>query len=144
MQHDTLFKIILDIFYVKFFTKWSNKRMTMIELMKMHLRVFKIQDNLHDLMCRGNKDYKYALANVQDYNMTKILTKQSAVPDKTGDIKLFTCEFNLLFNLQTDIELYNYLSLVFEEFFTDKLKDESLEMRILKKKAIDSENTRMF
>ena len=139
-----MLKIFVNLFYKNFFTKWANKRKTMIEMMKMHLRYFEIQDNLHDLMCRGNKDYKYALANVQDYNMTKIMTKQSAVPDKTGDIKLFTCEFNLLFNLQTDVELYNYLSLVFEDFFADKFKEESVEMRILKKKAIDSENLRMF
>ena len=143
-QHGIVLKIFVNLFYVNFFTKWANKRMTMIDMMKMHLRVFEIQENLHDLMCRGNKDYKYALANVQDYNMTKIMTKQSAVPDRTGDIKLFTCEFNLLFHLQTDVELYNYLSLVFEDYFGDKFKDESVDMRILKKKAIDSENVRMF
>lgn len=143
-QHEIVLKIFVNLFYVNYFTKWAGKRMTMIEMMKMHLRVFQIQDNLHDLMCRGNKDYKYALANVQDYNMTKIMTKQSAVPDKTGDIKQFTCEFNLLFHLQTDVELYNYLSIVFEDFFDGKYKDETVDVRILKKKAIDHENARTF
>ena len=49
--------------------------MTLIELMQMHRIIFSLIDNLHDLMCRGNKDYKEALSNVQDYNMTKILTR---------------------------------------------------------------------
>lgn len=77
-------------------------------------------------MCRGTKDYKFALANVQDYNMSKILTKKSSVPDKTGNVKLFTCDFNILFNIQTDIELYNYMQLLFNDYNNGKLFDENL------------------
>lgn len=112
-QTDKVLEKFLNLFYVNYQTQYKNKRMTMIEMMRMHLEVFKIKDNLHDLMCRGIKDVKYALANVQDYNVTKILTKKSAVPDRTGDVKLYTCEFNILYNIQTDIELYNYLQTVF-------------------------------
>jgi len=54
---------------------------------------------MHDLMCRGSKDYRSALANVQDYNMSKILAKQGAVPDPSGDIKKSIIDFNILFNL---------------------------------------------
>mgnify|MGYP003339083906 CR=1 FL=1 len=43
---------------------FKNQHMTLIELMKMHRIIFSIVDNLHDLFCRGNKDYKQALSNV--------------------------------------------------------------------------------
>jgi hypothetical protein len=55
--------------------------------MEMHTRIFEIIDNMHDLVCRGTKDYKQALANVEDYNMTKILTRKCSIPDRSGDIK---------------------------------------------------------
>lgn len=71
--------------------------MTLMELMMMHRKIFSLIDNLHDLCCKGNKDYREALANVQDYNMTKILTKQSSIPDKSGDIKQNFCELNTLY-----------------------------------------------
>jgi hypothetical protein len=90
--------------------------MTLIELMTMHTRIFNLIDNLHDLVCRGTKDYKQALANVQDYNMTKILTKKCSIPDKSGDIKLSRCEFNILNNVQMDIELYNYFEILMRDY----------------------------
>lgn len=49
--------------------------MTLNALMIMHTKIFSIIENLHDLCCRGTKDSKQALANVQDYNLTKILTR---------------------------------------------------------------------
>jgi len=38
--------------------------MTLEELMVMHVRIFKIIENLHDLTCKGLKNYKAALSNV--------------------------------------------------------------------------------
>lgn len=101
--------------------------MTLIELMAMHTRIFSIIDNLHDLVCRGTKDYKEALANVQDYNMTKILTRKCSVPDRSGDIKLNRCDFNILFNLQMDIELYNYFEILMRDYRQGALTQENLE-----------------
>ena len=75
------------IFYVNFGERFAGKGMTLIELMQMHRKIFSLIENLHDLCCRGTKDYKEALANVQDYNMTKILTRKCSVPDRSGDIK---------------------------------------------------------
>jgi hypothetical protein len=92
-------KTFAKIFYVNFRQLYGGKGMTLIELMAMHTRIFSIIDNLHDLVCRGTKDYKEALANVQDYNMTKILTRKCSVPDRSGDIKLNRCDFNILFNV---------------------------------------------
>jgi len=63
------------IFYDGNFYKFKDTHMTLIEMMNMHTRIFSLLDNLHDLTCRGNKDSKEALAKVQDYNMTKILTR---------------------------------------------------------------------
>ena len=67
--------------------------------MVMHRKIFSIINNLHDLVCKGTKDYIQALANVQDYNMTKILTRKCSIPDKGGDIKESICDFDTLFNL---------------------------------------------
>ena len=65
----------VKIFYGQAWNGFKNTFMTLIELMYMHRDIFSLIDNLHDLICRGNKDYKQALSNVQDYNMTKILTR---------------------------------------------------------------------
>jgi len=73
--------------------------MTLIELMIMHRKIFSIIDNLHDLCCKGKKDVKEALANVQDYNMTKVLTRKCSVPDLSGDIKEARCDFNIIYSI---------------------------------------------
>ena len=65
--------------------------MTLLQLMEMHVRIFKLIDNLHDLTCRGLKDYKEAVSNVQDYNMTKVLTQKCSIPDAHGEFKLGKC-----------------------------------------------------
>jgi hypothetical protein len=77
--------------------------------MNMHRGIFSLVDNLHDLTCRGSKDYKEALSNVQDYNMTKILTRQCSIPDINGDYKEAKCDLNTIHAIWFDIELYNYI-----------------------------------
>lgn len=109
--------------------------MTLIELMVMHRKIFSIIDNLHDLCCKGTKDYKQALANVLDYNMTKIFTRKCSVPDKSGDIKESQCDFNCLFALQMDIELYCYLECVFRDYRSGKIAAEVYEKRDSKTKS---------
>jgi len=71
--------------------------MTLMDLMLMHRRIFSMIDNLHDLTCRGNKDYKEALAKVQDYNMTKILTRNCSIPDETGNYRESKVELNVIY-----------------------------------------------
>ena len=82
----------------------------------------KIVDNLHDLMCKGVKDYKTALENVQDYNLAKILACKCTVPNKSGDIKQAQIFFNILYYLQTDIELYNYIDIMLKDWEAGRLK----------------------
>ena len=93
------------IFYGQNFQGYKGQHMTLIQLMMMHRKIFSIVDNLHDLTCRGNKDYKQALSNVQDYNMTKILTRKCAIPDKNGDYKEGRCDLDVIYSVQMDIEL---------------------------------------
>mmetsp|Transcript_8089 Transcript_8089/g.13582 ORF Transcript_8089/g.13582 Transcript_8089/m.13582 type:complete len:254 (+) Transcript_8089:1402-2163(+) len=81
-----------------------------------HREIMKLVDNLHDLCCRGNKDYKMALENVQDYVLAKMLSRKCTVPHHTGDIKQAQIHFNILFGLQMDIELYNYVDILFRDF----------------------------
>mmetsp|Transcript_12421 Transcript_12421/g.19437 ORF Transcript_12421/g.19437 Transcript_12421/m.19437 type:complete len:188 (-) Transcript_12421:1091-1654(-) len=76
--------------------KYDNKLKDVVieceEIMMIHRMAFRIIDNLHDLICRGSKDYKKALMIVQDFNMSKILSKKFSVPDPSGIIKLAECE----------------------------------------------------
>ena len=90
--------------------------MTLIQLMQMHLKIFKIVDNLHDLTCRGNKDIREALGKVQDYNMTKILTRQCSLPDLNGEYKESKVELNVVYSVQFDIETFNYIDIVLRRF----------------------------
>ena len=89
-------------------------------------------DNLHDLTCRGNKDYKEALAKVQDYNMTKILTRNCSIPDETGNYRESKVELNVIYAVQFDIELYNYIDIVLRK----------LRMGILMQEMIEKQNSR--
>ena len=99
----------LIIFYTSDFARrFNGKSMTTLELMLMHRRIFFLTDNLHDLICRGNKDYKTSLANVEDYNKTKILGRKCSIPDLSGDIRNASVHFNIMQNIQMDIEVYNY------------------------------------
>lgn len=86
-QIEVVMLTFMKIFYGGNFQRFKGKHMTLIELMVMHRKIFNIVGNMHDLMCRGNKDYKESLSNVQDYNMTKILTRKCSLPDKGGDYK---------------------------------------------------------
>jgi hypothetical protein len=63
-QLDTLSRIFVSIFYVQFTQEYANRAMTLIELMVMHRKIFCLTENMHDLVCRGLKDYKEALATV--------------------------------------------------------------------------------
>lgn len=90
----------------------------------MHRGIFSLIDNLHDLTCRGNKDYKEALSNVQDYNMTKILTRQCSIPDINGDYKEAKCDLNTIYAVQFDIELYNYIDSTLRKLRMGILREE--------------------
>lgn len=94
--------------------------------MVMHRRIFQITDNLHDLVCRGTKDYRTSLATVEDYNLTKILSRKCAVPDITGDIKLGKVDFNIMHALQMDIELFNYVDQLMKEQAQGKMTLDNL------------------
>jgi len=48
--------------------------------------------------------------------MTKTLTRKCSVPDRSGDIKLNMCDFNILYACQTDIEAYNYIDDMFHQY----------------------------
>ena len=56
--------------------------------------------------------------------MTKILTRKCSVPDRSGDIKLNMCDFNILYATQMDIEVYNYIDDMFHQYRAGKLVDQ--------------------
>lgn len=47
-----------QIFFGNAWVKWEGTRMTLNELMIMHRVVFNIVNNMHELMCKGSKDYR--------------------------------------------------------------------------------------
>lgn len=96
--------------------------MSLIELMTMHRRIFQITDNMHDLMCRGTKDYRQSLSTVQDYNMTKLLALKCSIPSLTGIYKEATCEFNVIHAVTRDVEMYNYVDVVLRKLDLGRLK----------------------
>ena len=58
---------VLTLFRQKFSNtdkKLRDEMITLEQLMLMHRNFFKIIDNLHDLTCKGIKDYKKALSIV--------------------------------------------------------------------------------
>ena len=55
--------------------------------------------------------------------MTKILTKQSSLPDVSGDIKQYYCDLNTLYNLQHDLEIYNYIDILMHEYRAGELAE---------------------
>jgi len=71
--------------------------------------------------------------------MTKILTRKCSVPDKGGDIKDSACDFDVLFALQMDIELYSYLEILFRDFRSGKIAAELAQAKDRKKNAGKSE-----
>ena len=110
------------MFYRDYKEKFEGKTQTFIQAMILHRRAMRIIDNLHDLCCRGTKNYKTALENVNDFNMAKILYGKCTVSNYSGDIKQGELSFDLLFNLQMDIELYNYIHILFHDYFSKRLK----------------------
>lgn len=123
-QIDVVMVTFGKIFYGGNFEGYKGKHMTLIELMMMHRIIFSLIDNLHDLVCRGTKDYKESLSNVQDYNMTKILTRKASIPDKSGDYKEGRVELDVIYAVQMDIEMYNYVDVVLRKHKMGKLLDE--------------------
>jgi hypothetical protein len=63
-QVDVNLTTFAKIFYMNFQEKFAGKGMSLIQLMQMHRKIFSLIENLHDLCCRGTKDYREALANV--------------------------------------------------------------------------------
>jgi len=56
--------------------------------------------------------------------MTKILTRKAAIPDRNGDNKESKCELDVIFAVQMDIELYNYVDVVLRKLRLGRLQDE--------------------
>lgn len=43
------------------------------------------------------------------------------MPDRSGDIKESSCDFNVLYTVQMDIETYNYADIIFHLYRAGKL-----------------------
>lgn len=113
MQTGYVEKVFNKMFKGLYAHQFMNKSMSLLELMKFHRKAFGLIESLHDLVCRGTKDYKMALNRVYDYNMTKILSKQSSFPDMGGDLKESRVEVNVMYSVQFDITKFNFIESLF-------------------------------
>ena len=125
-QLSVVTRVFQTLFYQNFSSTYAGKQMTQIELMVMHRKIYSLIDNLHDLCCRGTKDYRESLANVQDYNMTKILSRKCSIPDTSGDVKQSKVDFNVMYAIQMDLENYNYIDIILKEFNNGNLTQANL------------------
>ena len=76
--------------------------------------------------------------------MTKILTRKCSVPDKNGDVKESSCDFDVLFAVQMDIELYSYLEVLFKDYRSGKVAVEIAAAKIKKKNAGKTDELSQF
>ena len=101
----------------------------------------KIVDNMHDLTCRGLKNYKKALENVKDFNLAKILVHKCTIPHHSGDIKKAWYNIDIIYAIQMDIELYNYIDVVFRMIRMGIFEE---EMEDYSKKQVEPEQFKEF
>jgi len=121
-------------------TIYRGKTLTLGQLMDIHGKYFVLIDNLHDLVCRGSKDYRESLKNVQDYNMSKILSTKCSIPDKNGDFKSATCEMDIIYNVQLDVELYNYVDVILRKYWMGILELEFRKLSFMKQGGTGAES----
>jgi len=70
--------------------------------------------------------------------MTKILTRKCSIPDTSGDIKSNMCDFDVIHAVQMDIELYNFVHVVFSDYRSGRYRVEK------KTKDDKDDNEQMF
>ena len=77
--------------------------------------------------------------------MTKILTRQCSIPDINGDDKDGKCYLNVIYAVQMDIDLYNYVDVVLRKVRMGILKDEQTTKVINSAKdSEDNDNSEIF
>ena len=83
--------------------------------MVIHRKNFRIVNNLHDLTCKGIMNYKQALGSVQDFNLMKELSTRMSFPDLKGNRRDSQVDMNVLQNLFFDLDLFNYIDVIFRK-----------------------------
>uniref|UniRef100_A0A7S3IDV9 Uncharacterized protein n=1 Tax=Strombidium inclinatum TaxID=197538 RepID=A0A7S3IDV9_9SPIT len=110
--------------FESYYEKFRGFAMTLGQLMKMHIRVFEIIENLHNLTCIGSKDYKEALSNVQDFNATKLISEKCSIPARSGVYSDSKCEIDQIHFVSADIRLYNYIDIILRKLRLGTLHQE--------------------
>mmetsp|Transcript_12407 Transcript_12407/g.19395 ORF Transcript_12407/g.19395 Transcript_12407/m.19395 type:complete len:117 (+) Transcript_12407:2225-2575(+) len=100
---------VLDNLEKKYNRRFKDIYVTCQNLMNFHTQSFSITDKVHNFMCRGTMDFRLALSIIREYNSTKILSRQFAIPNPSGKMKDSICNFELIFNVLDDIEVYNFM-----------------------------------
>ena len=71
--------------------------------------------------------------------MTKILTRQASIPNTNGVYKDSKVELDVIFAIQFDIELYNYVDVVLRKLKMGRLYQESIEKTKIKNNGGEEE-----
>ena len=72
--------------------------------------------------------------------MTKILTRQCSIPDINGDYKEGKCYLNVIYAVQMDIDLYNYVDVVLRKLRMGILMDEQRALVINSARDLKEKN----
>ncbi len=117
----------VNLVFSKYDEKWKGTSITLLDLMIMHRVKFRLTDNLHDLRCVGKLDSREALANVQEYNLSKLLSTKCSIPDESGKFKLGRINVDVMFAIYKDAKLYNYADIVIRKIKMGTLRDQITE-----------------
>ena len=120
---------IMRILYRDYYKSFKDVSYSLKELMLMHRKIFRISSHIHDLFCRGHKDYIEAFRNVQDYNLSKLMQRKTSIPSTSDVYNEGRCYWNIIYAIQMDIENFNYMSIVFAEWRAGKLTEEERKRR---------------
>ena len=73
--------------------------------------------------------------------MSKILSKKFSIPHKSGEFRKGECEMELLYNVRTDIGLYNYIDVLLRKKNMGILEQ---DMKKMQKERSNSEEDEIF
>ena len=80
-----------------------------------------------------------ALRNVQDYNLSKLMQRKASIPSVSNINHEAMCYWDVFYNVQMDIENYNYIDQVLKQYFDGNLTEEVRQKENERFRSMDEE-----
>ena len=126
-QTQVLHSLFEKFLYGSLQYKFRSGSLSLNDLVLIHWEKFQLINRLHDLVCRGTKDYHQSLSVVQDFNLMKSLSKRLSFPDINGNNKESRVVIETMRHLFDDLDLYNFVDVVFRKHQMAELRPEILK-----------------